>query len=351
MNPETHLKTNVLIVGQGVSGLILNYLLKQKGINTILLDRKLNTATPILAETIPPSTLSLLNHLGLLSLFEDCATKTYGYESKWNSDIIHEEVFFKHNPYKYGLKINKRKLLQTLDNNSQSETINYNKVLDIQYKNDTVITTVTTDNEKTTIKSDFIIDATGRKRAILKHLNIGSKAYDENLAFICYVPKAGPNLKYGFFTESFENGWGTISNLNETTDIITLYTTKNSLLHKQLISFSNWKKILLNTQILKQYLPSTGNYKIIGKQANSSKANKICSNNCLAVGDAAIAFSPVSSHGISNALFCASEASKAINSFYLTNDTSSFNTYENTLYRVFDEYFLQKEKLLTLEVI
>ena len=351
MNPETHLKTNVLIVGQGVSGLILNHLLKQKGINTILLDRKLNTATPILAETIPPSTLCLLKDLNLLSVFENSATKTYGYESKWNSNQIHEELFFKHNPYKYGLKLDKRKLLSDLKNSSQTQSINYNQILEIQQKENTVITTLTTDNEKTTIKSDFIIDATGRRRAILKHFNIGSKAYDENLAFICYVPKTGPHLKYGFFTESFENGWGTISNLNETTDIITLYTTRNSLLHKQFISFSNWKHILFNTQVLKHYLPFIGNYKVIGKQANSSKANKIYSSNCLAVGDAAIAFNPVSSHGISNALFCASEASKAINSFYLTNETSSFNSYENTLNRVFDEYFLQKEKLFTLELI
>ena len=109
MIPETYLKTTVLIVGKGVSGLVLNYLLEKKGIQTILLDRKTNTLNPILAETIPPSTLQLLYDLDLLSVFENCASRTYGYQSKWGTKTIGEENFFKYNPYKYGFKIKQKK--------------------------------------------------------------------------------------------------------------------------------------------------------------------------------------------------------------------------------------------------
>lgn len=350
MIPETYLKTNILIVGKGVSGLVLNYLLKKKGILTILVDRDSSTNSPILAETIPPATLTLLNKLKLLPLFKNCATPTYGYQSKWHTETIVDEPFFKYNPYKYGLKLNKRKLLTQLENNSKSITISCNYILDIGHKQDKVITQL--DNlEKTIIESDLIIDATGRKRAVLKKLNIIEKKYDENLAFICYVPKTGPHLKYNFFTESFKDGWGTISNLNETTDIITLYTNKDTLLHKKLSSFSNWESILTNTQVLKKYLPYKGSFKIIGKQANSSIASKIYNNNCLAIGDAAIAFDPVSSHGISNAIFCASEVTKAIKQFYQNNNTNSFKNYENTLNTVFEEYIKQKTKLYKTKIL
>jgi len=179
----------------------------------------------------------------------------------------------------------------------------------------------------------------------LKKLKVASKTFDENLAFITYVPKIGSDLKYGFITESFENGWGTVSNLNETTNIISLYTEKNTTLHKKLSTYSNWKKILYKTQILKEHLPSQGNFKVFGKQANSSIINKIYSNYCLAVGDAAIAFDPISSHGISNAIFCASEATNVIDSFYKTNNLNVFKTYEEKLYTIFYEYLHQKEKL------
>ena len=91
-----------------------------------------------------------------------------------------------------------------------------------------------------------------------------------------------------------------VSDLNETTRIITLYTFKKSPLHKKLNSFSNWHTILSNTAILKHCLPKSGDFKIIGNKANSSKANQITNNRTLAIGDAAIAFNPISSHGISN---------------------------------------------------
>lgn len=345
MIPETYLKTTVLIVGKGVSGLVLNYLLEKKGIQTILLDRKTNTLNPILAETIPPSTLQLLYDLDLLSVFENCASRTYGYQSKWGTKTIEEENFFKYNPYKYGLKLNKRKLLSELENNTKTHQITCNKIINIEHKKNKVITTILINNEARTINSNLIIDATGRKRAILKQFNVKTKTYDENLAFICYVPKSNSTLKYNFFTESFKNGWGTVSNLNETTNIITLYTANKSPLHKQLTSFANWRTILQNTLVLKNHIPFNDDFKILGKQANSSVSSKIYTKNCLAIGDAAIAFDPISSHGISNAIFCASEAANAIEEFYTKKNDTVFKQYESTLHLIFNQYLKQKEKL------
>ncbi len=345
MNPETYLETRVLIVGKGVSGLLLASLLHKKGIPTIILEREINTSNPILAETIPPSTLSLLNDTGLLSIFENCASRTYGYQSKWHTNSIIDEDFFKQTSYKYGLKLNKRKLVSELEKEFIVKAIPYNQIVSIAQKENNVITSIKSDNQVKFIKSNFIVDATGRNRAIVKKIGISIKVYDENLAFICYLPKQGPHLKYGFFTESFKDGWGTASDLNETTRIITLYTPKNSSLHQKLTSFSNWFSILSNTEILQKCLPQNGPFKIIGRQANSSKANQIVSSNFLAIGDAAIAFDPISSHGISNAIFCATKAAKAIISSIQNKNTLTLKEYENTLFTIFKEYLKQKEKL------
>ena len=349
MNPETYLKTNVLIVGKGVSGLILAYLLHKKGINYTLLERETNTTSPILAETIPPSTLSLLHDIQLLSLFENCASRTYGYQSKWHTSTISDENFFKHAPYKYGLKLNKRKVITNLEKELTIKPIPYNQLLNIDQNGKDVITSIKSNHRIQFIKSNLIIDATGRNRAIGKKLGVSTKTYDENLAFICYVPKVGPHLKYGFFTETFKDGWGTVSNLNETTRIITLYTFKKSSLHQKLNSFSNWHSILSNTVILKYCLPQNGDFKIIGNQANSSKTNQIVNNKFLAIGDAAISFDPISSHGISNAIFCANLAVKTIDSFLNDKNSITLQKYEDTLTSVFNEYLKQKEKLYNVK--
>ena len=348
MNPEAHLYTDVLIVGKGVSGLVLSYLLEKKGINVTLLNKETNTSKIVLAETIPPSTLALLDQLQLLSVFESCATKTYGYQSIWNSDQIHEETFFKHNPFKHGLKLNKKQLINTLEKQLNSKVINYQTLKELQITEQGVVSKIQLDNNTQTISSKLIIDGTGRNRAVLNTLKIPTQTLDDTIAFICYVPKTNATLKYGFFTETFNDGWGTVSDLNETTRILTIYTSKSNSMYKKLKHYNNWKDVLTKTQVLKKHLPNTTiNYKVVGRLANSSIVKKITGTKWLAIGDAAMAFDPISSHGISNALFCAHKASIAIDDFLSKKNSRAFTTYAHTLSTIFKEYYRIKEELYT----
>ncbi len=52
--------------------------------------------------------------------------------------------------------------------------------------------------------------------------------------------------------------------------------------------------------------------KVVGKRSNSSKPERTAGENWLAIGDAALAFDPLSSHGISNALYTAMKAATSI---------------------------------------
>ncbi len=350
MKPET-LKTNVLIIGKGVSGLLLSILLERNGISSIILNRETKKKPLILAETLPPSTLKLLEELDVLHYFEANSTKTYGYQSIWNTKEIIEENFFTMNPYKYGLKLNKQQLINCLEKLSP-------KI--IQQKNNANIKLGTTkvltnfkekDLSENYIESDFIIDATGRNRAVISSLGIPSTTHDDTLAFICYLPKNGPHLKYGFLTESFYDGWGTISNLNETTQILTLYTSKNSKLKRILNCFSNWKNILSETIMLRHYLPENGVFKVIGKQANSSIVSKTSGKNWIAIGDAAISFDPIASHGISNAVYTANEASKTIIKYYEKSKQNSLVSYNENLHLIFNEYLKLKENLYATQKV
>lgn len=337
------MKTNVLIVGKGISGILLSVLLKKHGISSIVLNKTTTSAPIILAETIPPSTLTLLKDCKLLDTFEKTATKTYGYQSIWNNEFV-DQSFFAMNPFKYGLKIEKNKLLKELSSEVQDQIIGYNKLVQLTLNTDTVITQVKEGKKELQIESDLIVDATGRKRQVLKHAGISSINYDDTLAFICYLPKTGPDLKYGFFTEAFAGAWGTLSDLNETTRILSLYASKKNKLHQSFRDYSQWRKILAQTKVLKLALPEQGNFKVYGKQANSSVPSKIAFNNILSIGDAAIAFDPISSHGISNAIYTAKEASTTIKK-YLIGDVNSFSEYEENMYNIFNEYLKQKEKL------
>ena len=117
--------TEVIIVGNGVSGLILSILLKEKGVDHIVLHRKATQKIFELPETIPPSTLVLLESLNLLELFKKSSSKTFGYHSLWNSDALSTDHFFNHNPYKYGLKLNKKKLIYDLGQLASNHMVSF----------------------------------------------------------------------------------------------------------------------------------------------------------------------------------------------------------------------------------
>lgn len=350
MSPET-LHTDALIVGNGVSGLILHYLLQRKGINSILLSKSNNQQNLPLAETLPPSTLELLEEIGLLNLFESQAKKTYGYQSKWVGSNVIDESFFLKSKFGHGLKIDKKKVVQSLKEQC-NQIFEISKVhIDPRTESRSKVFVKNNENKSINIHTSLLIDATGRKRHILKQAKIKEISYDHTLVFLCYVPKTGPNLKYGFLTEVFsKDSWGTVSDLNETTRIISLYTSKESKQISLFKQYIEWENLLHKTNILKHCLPKQGNFKVYGRQANSSIPEKITHNNILSIGDAALAFDPIASHGVSNAIYTATEAACSIKN-YLANDHNSLENYEEKLYSIFNEYISQKEKLYKMNFL
>ncbi|MCJ8288788.1 MAG: FAD-dependent monooxygenase [Crocinitomicaceae bacterium] len=340
------MNTDVVIVGGGISGLILSILLKEKKIDHVVLNRVEKRKTLELPETIPPSTLVLLESLNLLELFSKSSSKTFGYHSLWNSDVLTTDNFFNHNPYKYGLKLNKKKLLSDLGELVSDNIIQFNNLIEIDRSDENVTVKIESDHTVQTINSRIIIDATGRNRAILKLLGITNESLDNQVALSCHLPYfKHPKLIHPVYVESFENGWGIVSTLNEHINGMTLYTKKGSSILPQLKDYQNWKELLSNTKLLKDFLTDDLNRKVVGGKANSSKASQITGSNWLAIGDAAIAFDPLSSHGISNAIYCANLASTAIES-HVTNDAiAPFQQYDDTICQIFNEYSRQKLKL------
>lgn len=343
------MKTDVVIVGSGVSGLILSFLLKEKNIDHVVLDRVENRKTFELPETIPPATLVLLETLNLLELFSKSSSKTFGYHSLWESDALTTDNFFNHNPYKHGLKLRKKKLLHGLGQLVTECIVPFHTLVDIARTEDRVAVRVESNHARQTIDAKVLVDATGRNRAAIKHLGVASESFGNQVALSCHLPYfRHPQLMHPVFVESFEHGWGIVSSLNEQINGMTLYTEKGSPILPQLKDYRNWAVVLEETKLLKDFLSNDQHRKVVGGKADSSRAFQMAGSNWLAIGDAAIAFDPLSSHGISNAIFCANTASNAIRSRLSEDTDSSFKNYEKTLNEVFDAYLEHKDKLYEL---
>jgi flavin-dependent dehydrogenase len=183
----------------------------------------------------------------------------------------------------------------------------------------TVTASFENNKQPVTIKGKIIADATGRNRSVLNVPGIATVDYDSLVAFSCHICCfKHPKLVHSAYVEAYETGWGIVSAKSETENVMTLFTNKSNAIQQQLQQYRNWPAILAGTAYLKDFLPATANSKITGAKAGSSRAQAIAGKNWLAVGDAAFAFDPLSSHGITNAIYAAQKAATAIEA-YLQN--------------------------------
>ena len=346
------MKKEVIIIGNGIAGITLAMLLQRKGISFALLHREGEKVPFALGETLPPSAMPLLQELKLLSLFEENAyRKTYGYHSMWGSSSVTDINFYHQNPFKNGLKINKHQTLEKMRDFIRDDMISYSKGFEIIHE-DHGNTVVLAKNEGVKIvQGKILIDATGRNRAVLQKLKIESTIHDKLVALSCHLPKIEhPKLTHEVYVESFKEGWGIVSALNETENICTIYTHKGHDILAKLKDVSQWKSALSETVYLKDFLIEDKNIKFKGGNSNSSVAEQIAGNNWLALGDAAMSFDPLSSHGITNAIYTASKASEAIEKKLTIADTEAFPEYGETMQTIFQQYLQSKNQLYQQEV-
>ena len=302
--------TEVIIAGKGIAGLVVSLLLKRKGIAHLLLDRSTVRKQLALGETLPPSALPLLRTLGLLDLFESNSLhRTYGYHSAWGSTAIVDHNFFFHSPFQYGLKINKQSLGQALESLTSENILRFEKLTAIRLEEQGVTVELQNDQGPVFLRGKYIVDATGRNRSLLKLLGIASEEYDQLTAYSSHLPRREhPKITHGVFVESFEHGWGIVSRLSDEVQVMSLFSRQHVGIHRKLKDYSCWPAILFGTAHLREFLSAGTGIRVVGGDAGSSRATQLAGKCWLTVGDAAIAFDPLSSHGITNAVYTAHRA-------------------------------------------
>jgi len=345
------MKCEVVIVGKGIAGLTLSVLLSQKNIAHIVLYRKGTQQEMALGETLPPSAIPLIRAMGLLSLFEASAIqKTYGYHSVWGSTTVTDHNFYFQHPQAYGIKLDKQALLVKMENMQNDFLVSYDKDLSIQDHGAAVAFTFDRDGRTHQLHAKLIVDATGRNRAVLGRLGIGSIHYDDLTAYSCHLPRIKHSrLTHSVFSETFRDGWGIVSGLSAATQVLTLYTDRSADQQPKFSRFEHWANILSDTVYLKDFLSADTNVRVKGRLANSSKAAAITGKNWLALGDAAIALDPLSSHGITNALYTSMQAAVAVEQMILQNDESALKNYGRDLTAIFAAYLQTENKIYQQE--
>ncbi|PVZ71507.1 NAD(P)/FAD-dependent oxidoreductase [Pelagibaculum spongiae] len=345
---------DVIILGRGVAGLAsaIHLLCSQSGLTIALIGAQPKFRQPQ-GETLAASAEQELKMLGVWSdfckkkfpiisqTFSNWGTKkliptTYNALSKlgWQVD---RDVFY-HCFEKKIKKISGQYLCSIM------EPI-------LQLKKDNSYWNVITKN--TAVMGRILIDCSGRR-----HVSFRQTSKKNNIDKLC-CSYAYLSLNSGIVTptpgvliEPVKNGWWYSTLLPNQTMALSYFTDSNLLPKKIGSDIQSIQKILAASNYTRRRIESGGfdwlsTPKIC--QASTSRLQRFAGNNWLAVGDSAMTLDPLSSHGITTALWSARKAAETIlkQNIHLTPFCS--DSYHQEMELAFENFLLQKNAIYQME--
>lgn len=329
---------DVLIIGGGPAGSATALALKKHAPSlSIALIESSSFDKPRIGEVLPSAAKNLLeylnvrqffeseNHLPVYSTlaawgksrFEENHTIFSTNENGWHLDRQKFDAFLMERAKTNGVKV----LLNTSLKNFAKDEANWQVKL--------------SDNSE--INARFIVDASGRRAFFARKMKAEICAADRLVSFSHFFT-LDENSATETLVEAFSDGWWYAARAGKRR-IVSCLTDADIAVNLGLSDSEKWLALFSETEQIRQ---SVGGGVIedesITRPANSVCASKVCEADWLAVGDAASAFDPLSSQGITKALRSAVFASYAIADLLVKNDLTAVSRYRKFIETEFAVY-------------
>jgi flavin-dependent dehydrogenase len=202
------------------------------------------------------------------------------------------------------------------------------------------------------LEADFLVDATGRPSGVARQLGARQIREDRLVGVALPLQSArGEGIKECLtLVEAMPNGWWYSARLPDE-KLMVVYVTDSDLLDQWTRRTDGWLALLGETSETMRRV-SAGDYLPVSKPrllaAHGARLDLLAGERWLAVGDAATAFDPLSSYGISAALGSGFYAANAIMDFFAGSD-SSLNVYGRMIETAYAQYLLMHDEHYALE--
>lgn len=335
-------KYNVIIAGAGPSGLAASLTLSAYGISHCLIDAN-KSAVHKSGDALPPNSKPLFKQLGILELLDSKKhIPYYGNKSIWGTNTLHQKEFIE-NKHGHGYLLDRlhfENQLRQLVKNNQTPFYNGYQIKKVEKKGAKLEVSIQNNSKKLHLQGQYIIDATGRKASICRHLRIRKKELDTQITF-SFWHKLTHKISRQIWIEAAENGWWYLAPSTNNKINCMFFTLKELIPKKgEIVPFL--KNELNKTQQIQKIIQPTEEEFFENKRmpSGTSYLEKPYGENWLAVGDAAFSYDPISSYGITSALASGYYGAHAIAS-KLLNEEDAFISYHYVLENASRSY-LQK---------
>ncbi|MEN3331543.1 MAG: hypothetical protein V7641_908 [Blastocatellia bacterium] len=345
-------EVEVAIVGGGPSGAAAALALAQLGIEAVLLEST-HYDTVRIGETVPPAIRQPLTELGIWERFlETEPHPSYANQSVWGTAEIQHHDFIL-NPYGSGWHLDRGRFDRMLAEAARQRGVRVMtgaRVLSLRPAGQGWTIAGQQEGVPFSFSARFLVDATGRRSTIARKAGRRQRSIDNLIGLVAFLQSSAADVvtTNTLLVEAVENGWWYSAPLADGR-LVAVYMTDSDLLPVKGGKLAFWLNCLHHTCLTKQRLrPFQSPAKLTIRPANTSFMEQLAGPNFLAIGDAAMAFDPLSSQGIYKAL-CGAIGAASVVAEVRNGQSGGLETYAGELHHEFNRYLELRTAYYSLE--
>jgi flavin-dependent dehydrogenase len=324
---------DVLVAGGGPAGSTAALELSRRGFSVALIEQSIYE-TPRVGETLPPVIRRQLTGLGVWEKFLECnPLESYGIQTAWESPAPRHQDFL-HNPYGCGWHVDRARfdaLLAAAAAQAGAELMVSARVAACRRQTDGQwLLEVARDGTTQSLYGRMLVDATGRKALLASRLGSQAHVADRLIGSVSFFnsSETGPCT----LIEAAEDGWWYSATLPGARMVFAYMT--DSDLRKD----SAWEELLKLAPLTRERLgPVDAPRDVQVVSAASVVRCPVAGPNWIAIGDAALAFDPLSGQGVCKSIESGTRSSSAI-AGYFGGDFTGLAEYESWVQETYRSY-------------
>ena len=331
---------DVLVAGGGPAGAAAALDLSRRGFRVALIEQGTYEA-PRIGETLPPIIRQQLTELGVWERFLDCRPmESYGIQIAWETATPRYQDFLR-NPYGCGWHVDRARFDSTLASaavEAGAELVALARVISCRQKANGEWLVDAAQGETTlTLAGRMLLDATGRKALLAAQLGSHAHVTDRLVGAVAFSD--GSETAQETMIEAVEHGWWYSAPIPGARMVFT-YMTDSDLWRD-----SGWGKLVKRAPLTSERAgsqPIPPPLQVVS--AASVVRCPVTGPEWMAIGDAALAYDPLSGQGVLKSIETGMRSSAAV-ARYLGGDSAALVEYETWIHETYQSYLIQRRQL------
>ena len=343
---------DVIVAGGGPAGSAAALCLARAGHSVAILERS-DYGTPRVGETLPGAAKAPLAQLGLWGSFlEQTPASSPAIHSAWGTETLREQDHF-YNPYGAGWHIDRSRFERMIVSSARdagAKLITGAQVSSCESDHSGCTVGVNIVGVRSSLCARVVLDATGRSSALARRLGVRRILNDNLVGVVGFFSRVSTErLPPITLVEAVENGWWYSAALPDERLVVAWMTDADLYAQAGNHSARSWLDQLGRTIHTRDRIQSAAlASRAVIAQANSSRLERMHGCNWLAVGDAAMAFDPISGQGIYRALESSMHAASAAQAMLAGSERESAS-YAAALTEAFNTFLDLRRKFYSQE--